>query len=635
MNEQKEKELKKEIEIKEDTVSVENQIDNSNDAIDDINTKIVKKKNKKLMISLIIGIILLIFLGIFSVIFAIFYMNNSEILPNITINGISMEGMSKEEAVSSLSELVESKKQKDIDLSYPTTPTEVDTSETETSTVTDMKLTFSSLEINYKINEVVNSAYKLGRSGNLLENNFSIIKLLLFGENINLDFDINNEVVDSLLSNISSNLSNKVIQCSYYIEGDNLIVTTGTEGNTVDTEEFNKILHDLLSDISSSENTIDVPIIVVQPDEIDLDKIHSEIYKEAQNAYYEKEPFKVYNEVKGVNFDLNAAKELLKEDKEEYTIPLIITTPEISVEDLNINVFPDLLGNFTTKYDASNTSRTTNLNLAAAKVNGTILSPGEEFSYNKIVGERTIAAGYKEAKIYSAGQVIDGLGGGICQISSTLYNAVIFANLEITERHNHQFVTSYVPAGRDATVVYGAKDFKFKNNRTYPIKILFSVSGGIAKASIYGIKEEVEYDVSFDIDVVSRINYSVQYEQNSSLPSGTEEIKQKGSTGVIVKDYKVLKLNGNVVSKTFLAQDRYNPMPRIIIQGTGYVAPSTPSKSTVTETPTTTVPETSSNTTNNTTNNTSTNTVVNNTNTVTTNTNTNTNININTTNVVN
>ena len=106
--------------------------------------------------------------------------------------------------------------------------------------------------------------------------------------------------------------------------------------------------------------------------------------------------------------------------------------------------------------------------------------PGETFSYNKVVGARTISAGYKEAPIYLSGQVVDGLGGGICQITSTLYNAAVLANLEITQRTNHQFVPSYVRASRDATVVYGAIDFQFKNNRDYPIKLVCSVEIGRA-----------------------------------------------------------------------------------------------------------------------------------------------------------
>ena len=157
---------------------------------------------------------------------------------------------------------------------------------------------------------------------------------------------------------------------------------------------------------------------------------------------------------------------------------------------IGTEAFPDLLSTFSTKYAASNKNRTTNLILASNKINGTVLMPGEVFSYNKVVGKRTIAAGYKEAPIYVSGRVEDGLGGGICQITSTLYNAVVFANLEIVERSNHQFVPSYVGASRDATVVYGALDFKFKNNTDYTIIINVSdteteVSCTIKKASQY------------------------------------------------------------------------------------------------------------------------------------------------------
>lgn len=115
--------------------------------------------------------------------------------------------------------------------------------------------------------------------------------------------------------------------------------------------------------------------------------------------------------------------------------------------------------------------------------------PGETFSFNKVVGKRTIEEGYRNAKIYANGGVVDGLAGGICQISSTLYNAVLIANLKIEERRNHAFKTSYVAAGRDATVVYGTIDFKFTNSRSYPIKIAATVENGVAEFSINGIQE--------------------------------------------------------------------------------------------------------------------------------------------------
>ena len=196
--------------------------------------------------------------------------------------------------------------------------------------------------------------------------------------------------------------------------------------------------------------------------------------------------------------------------------------------------FPDQLSSFSTNYSAQNVNRTTNLRLAANKINGTVVMPGEEFSYNKVVGERTIAAGYKEAPIYVSGRVEDGLGGGICQITTTLYNAVVYANLEITERTNHQFVPSYSKAGRDATVVYGSIDFRFKNTRNYPVKILCTVSGGVAKCEIYGLKENPDYDVEI-----------------------TSQVTETTSTSIKSVTYKTVRQNGQVISSERINRDTY------------------------------------------------------------------------------
>ena len=201
---------------------------------------------------------------------------------------------------------------------------------------------------------------------------------------------------------------------------------------------------------------------------------------------------------------------------------------------IGTEAFPDLLSEYSTQYYASNRNRTTNLILAANKINGTVIMPGEIFSYNKVVGARTIAAGYKEAPIYVQGKVVDGLGGGICQITSTLYNAVVYANLEVTQRSNHQFVPSYVTASRDATVVYGALDFQFKNNRNYPIKIVCSVFGGIANFKIFGLKQENDYEVEI-----------------SSYETG------RSSTSIYSEAYKILKKDGKVISKELLSKDTY------------------------------------------------------------------------------
>ena len=136
----------------------------------------------------------------------------------------------------------------------------------------------------------------------------------------------------------------------------------------------------------------------------------------------------------------------------------------------------------------------------------------------------------------------------------------------IVERRNHQFVTSYTPAGRDATVVYGMTDFKFKNTRKYAVKIKASCSNGIATVSIYGIKENPEYDVSFDVETVSFAEAPIKYEFDSSLSLGEQKIKQSGSNSMTVNVYKVVKLNGSIVSKTFIYQDIYKSLDKIVVK---------------------------------------------------------------------
>ncbi len=208
------------------------------------------------------------------------------------------------------------------------------------------------------------------------------------------------------------------------------------------------------------------------------------------------------------------------------------------------------------------------MNIACQKINEKVVLPGETFSYNKALGVRSVATGYKNAKVYSNGEVVDGIGGGICQISSTLYNSALMANLEIVERRNHQFVTSYVPAGRDATVVYGMTDFKFKNTRKYPIRIIASAKNGIATVSLYGIKEENEYTFTFSTKTIASIPFTTKYVDDNTLPVGKERVKQKGANGLKTETYITKMLNGKVISTQLLSKDTYDAMTRIILRNT-------------------------------------------------------------------
>lgn len=510
-------------------------------------------KNKKI----ILLILFIIFILILSVIFSILNFGNAKIFSKIFIDNINVSNKSKDETNSELSNLIDSKKNSKINLKY---------SAPDSSNDYEILLDLSTLNLEYDINSSISDAYNYGRTGNIFQNNFTIAKTLFCGKNFYSNITYNEETIKNIISDISANLPGKLVQSGYYIDNGNLIITKGSTGIVVDEDIFIKNLLSELNNLSSTKSSIEIPVKTVSPDNIDIDQIHSEIYKEATDAHFEKDPFKIYSEVVGVDFDVDYAKKLISENvnDSEYSISLKYTKPKVTLDDLKIDVFPDLLGTFSTRYDASNKNRSTNLNLAASKINNIVIAPGEEFSYNKIVGERSIAAGYKEAKIYSGGKVVDGLGGGICQLSSTLYNAVMFANLEVTKRYNHQFITSYVEPGRDATVAYGSKDFKFKNNRTYPIKIKVSINSGIAKVDIYGIKEEPKYDISFDIETVEIIPYKTEYKTDSSLSANTEQVTQKGVNGLIVKVYKVTKLNGVSVSRDFISKDKYNAIDEVI-----------------------------------------------------------------------
>ena len=408
----------------------------------------------------------------------------------------------------------------------------------------------------------------------------------MFGnKNIELEVSINEELFNQILNDVCAKIPGAVIQNSYYIEGEQLIIKKGTSGITV-SEEFKEELKNIAK-IDNTAQEIKIEVEQTNPDDIDIQKIYEEIYKEPKNAYYEKEPFKIYSHVNGVDFaiTIEEAKNILKEEKEEYIIPLKITIPEITTSKLGTEAFPDLLSTFSTNYYVANVNRTKNLELSAGKINGKILAPGEVFSYNRVVGERTIAAGFKNAAIFENGKVVDGLGGGICQISSTLYNSVLLANLEIVSRTNHGFLTSYLKAGLDATVVYGAIDFQFKNNRNYPIKIVTSVNGGVAKVDIYGVKEPSDYRVEIQSYVLSTTPYTTKYIDDPTLDVGKEVVDQAGTNGCKSITYKLLYKDGELISKTTISTDTYNAMQKIVRRGTKQTAPVVAPVSTPAPTP--------------------------------------------------
>lgn len=517
-----------------------------------------KKQKSNKVIPIVVSLFIVLFVMIFSVVFALFNMNNEKILKGISILGIDISDLTVEEAKTKINNAIEERfKDENNNLILKI-------GENETS------VTANTFNAKFDIDNAVIEADNIGRNGNILTNNYSILFTKLFKKEIKPRLYLDDSLLSDTIKDINSKMKDAIVDNSYYIEKNNLIIVKGKAGYIIKTEELKEKIYEQISNIHTNYQTIEIPVEYKEPEPINLQKIHEEIYKEPQDAYVQKNPTVVHPEVNGVDFKISVeeAEELLKEDKEEYTIPLKITKPKKTINNLGEEAFPDLLATFSTRFDGSNYNRNTNIKLAAKKVNGTVILPGEKFSFNTIVGSRTIEAGFKEGTAYVGGKVVPDIGGGVCQVSSTIYNTALLANMQIVERSNHMFTTGYVAASRDATVYYGSLDFVFKNSRKYPIKMVASANGGVCKVSIYGIKEEKEYEVIIQSKITSYINPTTIYKEDPTLEEGKEIVEQTAITGCRSEGYKILKLNGKIVSQTLLSKDTYKSRNKIVRRGT-------------------------------------------------------------------
>lgn len=548
--EKKQKELKKDAKKEHEKIEKENTtefkpIENTEEA-----------KTNKSDVLVIFGILLAIVILLVTVVYGTFSImteKSTTIAKGVYIKNIDVSGLTREQAKEKLESIYSEKKKKDITLKYE-----------------DFETTIApeTLETNYNIEKATNEAILVGKSGNIITNNYGIFFALIGKKNIKVETTINEEQTKQAIEDIQTNLPETIEEPDYYIENDKLIITPGKEGLKILTDKLLTEIKEQQKNINTNQETIEIPAEKAWPSKVDIDKIHQDIYKKVQDAYITKDPVEVHPEVIGIDFNIEDAKKILEENKEQYEIPLQITNPQVTLSNLGSEAFPEKISSYSTRYDGGDKDRSTNLEIACKKIDEKIVLPGETFSYNKTLGARTTKAGYKTAKVYENGAVVDGIGGGICQISSTLYNAVLKANMQTVERRNHQFITSYVPEGRDATVAYGVTDFKFKNTRKYAIKIKATASNGVATISIYGIKENPEYNITFETKTISTIPVTEKYIEDNTIAEGTEEIKQKGANGCVTETYIIKSLNGQVVSKDLLSKDTYSAMQRIILKGT-------------------------------------------------------------------
>ena len=263
--------------------------------------------------------------------------------------------------------------------------------------------------------------------------------------------------------------------------------------------------------------TLDVPYDA-EPEAPDLAAIYGEFALEAVDDSLDMESYGFVYGSYGYHFDTEAAAQAVSAASygETVDIPMVCTEPEIFGDGV---YFRDVLGQCETKHNA-NENRNNNLRLLCAALDGVILQPGEEFSYNETVGERTAERGYLPAPAYSGNRLVDSTGGGVCQGSSTLYNCVLLADLEVTNRVCHGGVINYLPLGLDATVNWGTTDFCFRNSANFPVKIQAEVSDGYVKMKLLGTDEK-DYYIVLDArswtegDITYANSYKCKYDKET------------------------------------------------------------------------------------------------------------------------
>lgn len=430
----------------------------------------------------------------------------------VSISGISVGGMTAEQAIDAVRLAV----------------SDVHEKENMVLTVGEETLTLTpdQTKIHWDIEKAVNDALGDGKA------------------NVSLELTLDEDFVMEQLHQFFDSLGGVYVPSGYWLDGDSpdmeqqigpcqtLVLNTGSSGYQIDLQD----VYDQIMDAYALEQfqvSIDALGEAKEPKQLDLEQILNQVAIPAQNPAIDRQTLEVIPGKMGYGFDLEEAAALLEEAEQGDTIyiQMKFTEPSISEADA---WFQDTLGYCKTEY-ADNENRNENLKLACSMLDGKILQPGQTLSYNEALGKRTIEAGYKPAPAYSGTELVDEVGGGICQVSSTLYLSALFAELTIVERNNHGYPASYIPLGLDATVNWGTTDLKIRNDYDLPVKILAEVSDGYVKVRIMGV-EQRSYYVKMEYRVDDHPSYAAAYRCRYDKETDEEISRTLDHTSIYLED---------------------------------------------------------------------------------------------------
>ena len=451
------------------------------------------------------------------------------IYPNVTVNGVNVGGMTVQEAAAALGDPAGRYDNAAVTVNFPTG---------ESLTVTAQQLGLKAEDGA----DFAKLAYEYGRDGTLLSNFMDYraceakpVDIAVQRTAVEPDMEALRALVEPVAAEVDKKLD--IVQASYGEDAVTLIKNTGAA--QVDVDAVCAAVRQAFVNEDYAAPIMVTPVEPALPEGTEapgvdvqelVDALYDAVYRAPEDAVYDETTGTVKEGVQGIHIDKDEAARLWNEAAPgaSVTIPYIFDDPAVMASDVSGQLFQDVLSEKSTSLSGSSSARINNITLAAKAMNGVVLQPGEEFNYNMCLGERTAAKGYQSAGAYANGEHVMNIGGGICQGSSTLYYCALYANLRITARYDHYFPVYYLPRGLDATVSWGWPDFKFVNNRTYPIKIEAYVSGGYLTVRIYGTDVDGSYvvmtsDTWEDSDFYYAQTYRNVYNKDGGLISSAAE----------------------------------------------------------------------------------------------------------------
>lgn len=454
------------------------------------------------------------------------------------------------------------------------------------------------LEINFDKDKIVEAVYNHGHSGNIFQRLSDISQLKSEGKNIDVfqedESDVplvtyNEKVVEDLATRLIQEAQKTPVEHAVNIQEDKVTITAGSAGYQFDFETVKSAILDSINKLESNSLNILELAVKTPPKALDLNATYSQVNKSPVDAQWITKNKQKTLEKKAGQYGFSIEKSALEEvfakladrEGETFEIPVTKIAPKITSADLVMPTFDEVLGEGQTSFStgSSAANRNTNLKIAAKALDGFILLPGETFSFNGYIGDTTASKGYKPAPGYAGGRVTSTYGGGICQISTTLYNAVIYAvNVEVKERSNHSSTVGYVKPGFDCMINYGTDDFKFKNETGYPIKIQGIYAPGKLTFRLLGKNAAPNVKYKYEVSLVSGsvVPYKTEYTTDPA------RVNKTGLNGARYTMKRITYKDGVAVKTEKFFSSNYRAMHKVLLQ-----TASTPSPSaTVTPSPT-------------------------------------------------